>query len=331
MLLFSNSWIDEQINESLKSAPSITNWELHEYFIERSRDGAQILYCRIRDNAIHWEFAPQIDSLRNLHVVHFFNDLIQNHSLPDTDFILQTDDGCGELTKLPLFSFSAIDHSAVCLFPDFEMLWEIKDSKKDWRKLCKQYSELHPWKSKVSKGFFRGAGTGRVDVSFPDHFHNPRMRAMIFSCQFPHLLDSAFSVVYSEAMLKAYTKLGKSVQSAAIPDHFQYKYLLDIDGNANTYSRCRWILLSNSVLFKVDSPFHQWYYKAMKPWVHYVPVKEDLSDLEEIFNRLKNDDNLAKRIAQNGARLGEQIFSREMTELYVLRLLQAYSKIVLLK
>lgn len=325
---FSHPWIHEQVNESLQNAPLTTNRQLHEYFVEISEQGAQALYGRIRKNAMQWEFTPRTDPFRNPHIVRFFNDLAQKHSLPDTDFILLTDDGCGGPMKYLVFSFSGCDHLNVCLFPDFEMLWEIKDSKKDWRRVCKGYSELHPWKVKLSKGFFRGGSTGQIDPTCVPHFNNPRMRAMIFSSQFPQLLDAAFSIVYSEPLLEAYVHLGKTVQETAIQDHFRYKYLLDIDGNANTYSRCRWILLSNSTLLKVASPFHQWYYKAMQPWVHYVPVKEDLSDLEEVLNRLKNDDELARRIAKNGSRLGEQIFSREAVETYVVHLLRAYATTV---
>jgi hypothetical protein len=327
-LYFSHSWIGGQVNESLKHASITTNRQLHEYFIELSEQGAQVLYCRIRNNAIQWEFSPRTDSFRNPHIVRFFNDLAKKYPLPNTDFILQTDDGRVDPAKFPLFSFSALDHLNVFLFPDFEMLWEIKSPKKDWRKICKQYSELHPWETKLSKGFFRGAGTGKIDHAFAEHFNNSRMKAMIFSAQFPQLLDAAFSIVYSEPMYNAYAKLGKTLQEAAIQDHFQYKYLLDIDGNANTYSRCRWILLSNSVLLKVASPFRQWYYRAIQPWVHYIPIQEDLSDLQEALNRLKNDDDLAKRIAENGHKLGEQIFSREAVEAYVVRLLRAYAKTI---
>jgi hypothetical protein len=42
-------------------------------------------------------------------------------------------------------------------------------------------------------------------------------------------------------------------------------------------------LQSNAAIFKVESAygFQQWYYERLQPWVHYVPVAADLSDLRE--------------------------------------------------
>jgi len=57
--------------------------------------------------------------------------------------------------------------------------------------------------------------------------------------------------------------------------------VVDVDGNANSWDGLFWKLLSNSVVLKVESPHRQWYYSRIKPWKHYVPVKPDLSDLEE--------------------------------------------------
>jgi glycosyltransferase involved in cell wall biosynthesis len=35
------------------------------------------------------------------------------------------------------------------------------------------------------------------------------------------------------------------------------------------------------VLLKTDSIWEQWYYDKLHPWVHYVPVENDFSDLDE--------------------------------------------------
>lgn len=57
--------------------------------------------------------------------------------------------------------------------------------------------------------------------------------------------------------------------------------VLDIDGVATSWEGCWWKLLSNSVVLKVQSPAanKQWYYDALNPWEHYIPVRADLSDL----------------------------------------------------
>ena len=48
-----------------------------------------------------------------------------------------------------------------------------------------------------------------------------------------------------------------------------------------TYPGYQWRLLSNSVCFKQDSNQVQWFYSAIQPYVHYVPIQNDMSDLVE--------------------------------------------------
>ncbi len=62
-----------------------------------------------------------------------------------------------------------------------------------------------------------------------------------------------------------------------------YKYILDIDGNACTWDATAWKLNSGSVILKTDSEWVQWFYEEYVPWVHYVPVKDDFFDLQDKF------------------------------------------------
>lgn len=76
------------------------------------------------------------------------------------------------------------------------------------------------------------------------------------------------------------------------------RYFIDAEGC--TYSgRVKLLLFSQRVLFLVDRKAHEFYYPRMIPWVHYVPVKQDLSDLVENFEIIKNDEKLEKEIINN--------------------------------
>ena len=63
----------------------------------------------------------------------------------------------------------------------------------------------------------------------------------------------------------------------------QYKYVLDIDGNSSTWDATAWKLNSGSVIFKTDSNWHQWFYEDYKPWIHYIPINDDFSNILEMF------------------------------------------------
>lgn len=68
----------------------------------------------------------------------------------------------------------------------------------------------------------------------------------------------------------------------------QSKIIIDIDGN--TYSaRFPLVLSTASAIFKMKA-FEDYGSLLAKPFVHYVPVKMDLSDLEERLQWAKNND-----------------------------------------
>ena len=73
--------------------------------------------------------------------------------------------------------------------------------------------------------------------------------------------------------------------------------VFDVDGNSNAWSSFFWKLRSGSVTLKVESPFEQWYYGRLKPWVHYVPVAANLSDVDRAIDYVldpRNDVALQK-------------------------------------
>ena len=83
-----------------------------------------------------------------------------------------------------------------------------------------------------------------------------------------------------------------------ISDHLKFKYQISIDGITAAWQRVPWILLSGSVLLFVESNTEEWFYRDIHPWVHYVPVKNDLSDLFEKIDWLRANDKEAQEIAK---------------------------------
>ncbi len=80
------------------------------------------------------------------------------------------------------------------------------------------------------------------------------------------------------------------------------KFAIDIDGNTNAWSNLFMRLLAGCCIIKVASPFgyRQWYYDALQPWQHFVPVKADLSDLHEKIDWCRTHDRQCAEIAAAG-------------------------------
>ena len=104
----------------------------------------------------------------------------------------------------------------------------------------------------------------------------------------------------------------------------KFKLIIDIDGF--TYSlRFPELLSSGSAILKIHS-FKDIGSILAKPWVHYIPVKMDLSDLEEKIRWAKENDDDVRRIAKQGVELSK-VYTEEQYKCYVFKLISLYVKL----
>lgn len=69
-----------------------------------------------------------------------------------------------------------------------------------------------------------------------------------------------------------------------------------MDGTVAAY-RFPYLMLGNSAVFKQDSEYYEHFYKEMKPNVHYIPLKHDLSDvIEKLEWARANDDKVLSHV-----------------------------------
>ena len=91
----------------------------------------------------------------------------------------------------------------------------------------------------------------------------------------------------------------------------EYKYILSLSGaGAWTFYRSYGFLLG-SLMFCQDAPQELWYYDYFKPMEHYIPVQEDLSDLQDRFYWVRENPSKASYIAKEGRLLAIEIFHPE--------------------
>lgn len=90
----------------------------------------------------------------------------------------------------------------------------------------------------------------------------------------------------------------------------RFRYLLDVEGRGYS-GRLKMLLFSRRPVFVADRPNKEYYHASLQPWVHYVPVANDLSDLLVNLNRLKNDPELERSIANNAFEFAIQNLTRD--------------------
>lgn len=98
-----------------------------------------------------------------------------------------------------------------------------------------------------------------------------------------------------------------------IYEQSKYKYLVYVDGHC---AACRYgfMMRLGSVILKVaprQVADTMWYFPLLKPYVDHVPVKADLSDLEDRIRWCRNNDETCHKIGETAKLLYERFLSRD--------------------
>ncbi|KAK8850347.1 hypothetical protein IAR55_004265 [Kwoniella newhampshirensis] len=116
-------------------------------------------------------------------------------------------------------------------------------------------------------------------------------------------------------------------------DALKYRYIVDVDGNAWS-ARFKRLLSSGSLIFK-SSIMPEWWTDRIQPWVHYVPVQMDYSDLYDILGFFQGDLSfsgselpLAREIATSGKEWASTHWRKEDMTAYVFRLYLEWGRLM---
>lgn len=90
----------------------------------------------------------------------------------------------------------------------------------------------------------------------------------------------------------------------------EFAYLMDIGGNGWS-GRLKWLLFSHRPLLVVDRPFQDYFHRELQPYVHFIPVKRDLSDLVSQTMWVKEHPTECATIAENAFRFAAENFRDE--------------------
>lgn len=241
--------------------------------------------------------------------------LVKKYKIPDVDFIYFNEDRIKPdfFTRTafkkcaPIFvSAKHKDLKRAILFSDW--VYDINETQSGWNFHIKTVNEHQniAWENKIEKLLWRGTpwdGKRFGMYNFDNWKTLPRGRLVYESQKHPDLIDAAFSQ-YPDKCIKNSLERCKQefgdIHFLSWDETFRYKYHMAIDGVTCSFPATQWKLLSGSVTFKQDSPDIMYFYSELIPWKHYIPVKNDLSDLLDKLHWAKTHDSEAQVIAQNG-------------------------------
>lgn len=242
------------------------------------------------------------------------------------DFIVSFHDTSAHsyLMKAPFFCFSKNRFNKIqsILMPDVLCL----TNSDDLINMAKEGSKKYSWTKKKNMAFWRGASTGGL-FTLENYLQFPRFQLVDMSHRFPSFIDAKFTdlVQGAENFQEHITYyIGGRV---GIPEHMLYKYQILVDGNSCAWNRAYWQLFSNSIILKQNSDEIQWYYGGLKPYVHYIPVKSNFSDLVKVVQWAKENDREVKKISKNAQEFANANLKKIDLYYYIYLLLNEYAKI----
>jgi len=200
---------------------------------------------------------------------------------------------------------------------------------KYFQKSCKNFPSVDTfkkvkWKDKIKTAVFRGASTGcgvtietnmRLKVSYLSVITKsdndiPLLDAGITKWQLrPRKLKNQKYLKTID--VKELSKKGIDLVKFMSPlDQSKHKYIIHIDGHVSAF-RLSLELSMGSCLLLVNSKYELWFRKLLKPMIHYIPIKEDLSDLVEKIKWCRLNDKKCKKIAKNAVKFYKKYLQKD--------------------
>ncbi|KAG5896397.1 hypothetical protein JTB14_009602 [Gonioctena quinquepunctata] len=250
--------------------------------------------------------------------------------LPDAEFILNTRDWPQIHQKYglfgPVFSFSKTSDyydimypawsfweggPAISLYPRGIGRWDNHRSK------LGKLGNSSSWSEKIPKAFFRGSRTS-----------SERDPLVLLSRENPTIVDAQYTK--NQAWKSdADTLHAPPAKEVSFEDHCKYKYLFNFRGVAASF-RFKHILLCKSLVFHVGNEWQEFFYPALRPWIHYIPVESNASKetIRELIDFAMYHDDVAKEIAENGYNMIWNNLKMSHVSCYWKTLIKNYAKLL---
>ena len=299
---------------------------------------------------VRYEYPISEGDTGTQHMKNMFDELCQNRIIPDIelfvnrrDFPMLKKDGTEPYDNvwdsddyplvshkfdkyIPILSSVSKDGFADIPIPTIAVWSRIKSLEGAFfpKTSTRQYEGdfSRPWNERISTAVFRGGSTGcgvtietnpRLKVSYLSKITKPDVDGI-------KLLNAGITdwnlrprKIKGEEYLKTIeisTLPFDKVDKLTPEQQTQFKYIVHIDGHVSAF-RLSLELNMGSVILIVNSNYKMWYKHLIKPYVHYIPVKADLSDLIDMIKWCKMNDDKCVEIVKNAKLFYKKYLSKD--------------------
>lgn len=222
----------------------------------------------------------------------------------------------------PVFNYQRLPGANTIALPDIEFL--TSDFYAD-----PSVVDRTAYADKRQAAAFLGSTTGYPYLLTREHVEkrsSPRLRAAEFFREHDEVDFRVTNLVQTDgpetdALIRT---MGLVSPRMPFEDLYGYRFIVSMDGNGATCSRVVLALASQSVLLKYHSDYGLYYFPALKPWLHYVPIHRD-ADVLAIVRYERAHPGAFAHVAEAGRAFFADYLSRERVVDYTAALIAAYA------
>ena len=201
------------------------------------------------------------------------------------------------------------------------------DRSRHWNDVAQVAAQDVEFKRKANTLVWRGGTTGAFkpwngQIPYSSRFHVASLATS----------RSGLDIAYSEIVQleEETTDIPMSVlrsrvrPALSMREQLQSKFLLSLEGN-DVATGLKWMLYSNSAVVMPRPTCETWACEGeLIPFKHYIPVNDDLSDIEEVFDWCLMHADAAEEIALNGRRFIENFLDEALEKEILRQVISAY-------
>eukprot|EP00095_Tigriopus_kingsejongensis_P001991 maker-scaffold1340_size46339-snap-gene-0.9 protein:Tk01991 transcript:maker-scaffold1340_size46339-snap-gene-0.9-mRNA-1 annotation:"o-glucosyltransferase rumi homolog" len=298
------------IEQVLAAAKQAVHYQIIDGQVYRSRQCLFPTRCEGVDHFLQ-KIAPRLK--KNIELV------VNNHDWP---FMHKQ----FEKRPLPLFSFSKTHDyyditypawtfwaggPALAIYPQGIGRWDLM------RETLLDRAQTWPWDRKQDIAFFRGSRTS-----------SERDNLVLLSRDRPDLIDAQYTKNQAWKSPKD-TLNAEPAQEVNLEEHCRYRFLFNYRGVAASF-RFKHLFLCGSTVFHVGQDWIEFFYPALKPWYHYIPVEAHASseELKDLLEFAQHHPEIAQTIASNGQEFVRRNLKMDEIECYWHQLLNNYGDLL---
>jgi hypothetical protein len=189
------------------------------------------------------------------------------------------------------------------------------------------------WEDKENKCYFLGDTSGcGLDTT-----DNIRLKLVSMGEKYPEHFDVNITKLSKRDRIKIVTKKNEKGDLEDVPtidfhrpsqmdinikqvgiqkgNHGRYKYLISVP-SYGTDPEFPYYLSLGSLVLKVNTEYSTWYDHLLKPFQHYIPIKNDLSNLVSTIKWANNHQDACQKIAKNGFIAFKKFFNHNTVSEY---------------